>query len=164
MRKKTVLGIFLVLLMILGGIGYIAIRNQRVMDNRPYDPGTPVPDPHKGSFVSDYGTMEFNGDGKTVVFDFDEKLASLTGLPQGKQEGEYVFLSGDLPPHGSVDVRYDVAHELEISTGDTRVVLRVGLAAEDGSTGSVGVGMVTEDRIPLLFHEDTYFSVIFEKK
>ena len=68
---------------------------------------------HDGVFVSDHGTMTFNGDGKTVKVDIDDELAQLMGLSTGSFEGTYVFLSGYLPPVGSVDVRYDVAHELE---------------------------------------------------
>ena len=81
-----------------------------VHENKPYDPGTPEPDPHDGLFASEHGSLRFNGDGKTVVIDFDEYLAGLTGLPAGEAEGSCVFLSGDLPPHGSVEVRYDTAY------------------------------------------------------
>ncbi|MBR4462696.1 MAG: hypothetical protein IKS51_08970 [Erysipelotrichaceae bacterium] len=133
--------------------------------NMPYEPDTPAPDPHDGIFVSEHGTMTFNGDGKTIVISFDEELSQLTGLPSGEQTGTYVFLSGNLPPNGSVDVRYDVAHELEITIGDQRVVVDVGIASEDGSTATVGTDMVTPERIPLLIHEDhKFFSIIFEKE
>ena len=50
--------------------------------------------------------MEFNGDGRTVSFTFDTWLAELTGLPEGESQGTYVFLSGDLPPHGSIMVSH----------------------------------------------------------
>ncbi|MBQ6559851.1 MAG: hypothetical protein IJL85_03375 [Erysipelotrichaceae bacterium] len=133
--------------------------------NKPYEPDTPAPDPHNGTFVSEHGTMTFNGDGKSVIISFDEELSKLTSLPSGEQAGTYVFLSGDLPPNGSVDVRYDVAHELQIAIGEETVVLNVGIASEDGSTATVGVDMVTPDRIPLLFREDNRnFSIIFEKE
>lgn len=164
MRKRTILGLFLILILILGIIYFIGIRNGNDNGNYPYEPNTPAPDPHNGTFVSEHGTMVFNGDGKTVVIDFDEELSELTGLPSGKEEGTYVFLSGDLPPHGSIDVRYDVAHELQISVRDVSTVVEVGLASEDGLSGTVGVDMVTEDRIPLLFKGDRFFNVIFEKK
>ena len=165
-KAKKILGILLaVLLLAAGVILYIDHRNRSNMDNGPYDPGTPAPDPHDGTFVSDHGTMTFNGDGKTVVIDFSEELSSRTGLPSGKQEGTYVFLSGDLPPHGSYEVRYDVAHELEITVGDTRVVLDLAIASEDGKTASFGVDTVTPERIPLGFKgESGYFTVLFEKQ
>ncbi len=133
--------------------------------NMPYEPDTPAPDPHVGTFVSEHGTMLFNGDGESVVISFDEELSELTGLPSGEQEGSYVFLSGDLPPHGSIDVRYDVAHELQLTAGDTTVVVDVGMASEDRKTGTVGVDMVTPERIPFLFkNDDGFFSIIFEKE
>ncbi len=134
-------------------------------ENIPYEPDTPAPAAHDGRFVSDHGSMVFNGDGSSVELDFDETLAALTGLPEGAQAGSYVFLSGDLPPHGSLPVRYDVAHELELTLGERSVVIDMGLAAEDGSAGRVGVDVVTPERIPMLFRGNGgFFSVIFQKE
>ena len=133
-------------------------------DNIPYEPDTPEPAPHDGLFVSEHGTMTFSGDGESVVIDFDEELAELVGLPAGEQEGTYVFLSGDLPPHGSMPSRYDVAHELQITVGEQSAVIDVGLAAEDGKTAASGTGIVTPARIPMLFHNDSFFSVVFQKE
>ncbi len=133
--------------------------------NMPYEPDTPAPPNHEGVFVSDHGTMEFNGDGKTVKADFDSELTELIGLSESSFEGTYVFLSGDLPPVGSVDVRYDVAHELELQTENERVVVQVGTAAEDGSTATVGRDQVTPERIPLLFYIDgKNVTIMFNKK
>ena len=132
--------------------------------NMPYEPDTPAPDPHNGVFVSDHGTMEFNGDDKTVIADFDSELAELLGFPEGKQELTYVFLSGDLPPGGSVDVRYDVAHELRLSTADASVVVEMALVHEDGSV-TLGVDTVTPERIPMYFRTDEGpLNVIFYKQ
>ena len=132
--------------------------------NMPYEPDTPAPDPHNGVFVSDHGTMAFNGDDKTVIADFDSELAELLGLPEGKQELTYVFLSGDLPPGGSVDVRYDVAHELRLSTADASVVVEMALVHEDGSV-TLGVDTVTPERIPMYFRTDEGpLNVIFYKQ
>ena len=115
--------------------------------------------------MSDHGTMTFSGEGKSVVIDFDEELTRLTGLPKGKHEGTYVFLSGNLPPNGSFPVRYDIAHEMQIKTGKRSVEIDMGLASEDGKSGQVGVNVVTPERIPMLFHEDgRFFSVVFEKQ
>ena len=130
-------------------------------DNIPYEPDTPAPDPHIGIFDSDYGSMMFNGDGESIVIEF----ADMTGLPAGETEGKYVFLSGDLPPHGSVDVRYDVAHELEITVNDKKVILELGIASRDGKSAQSGVDTVTENRIPVLLTKDgKMMTVTFEKK
>ena len=134
-------------------------------DNRPYEPDTPAPDPHEGLFLSDHGSLRFNGDGKTVTIDFDEYLAGLTGLPAGEAEGTYVFLSGDLPPHGSVDVRYDVAHELRLTVGDKSVVVQIGEPSEEGKGYHVSLNMVTPEHIPIMLSDDgDYVPVAFEKQ
>lgn len=144
-----VLIIALFIMNICGGCGFVNDGG-----NMPYEPDTPAPPNHDGVFVSDHGTMTFNGDGQTVEMDIDNELTELIGLSTGDFKGTYVFLSGDLPPVGSVDVRYDVAHELELRNGDENKVVRVGIASEDGSTATVGTNMVTEERIPLLFDID----------
>ena len=133
-------------------------------DNYPYEPDTPVPAAHEGIFVSDHGSMDFNGDGESVVIDFDRELSELTGLPEGRQKGKYVFLSGDLPPHGSMPVRYDIAHELEITAAGQSAVVDLGIAAEDGKSGQVGVNVVTPDRIPMLFSGSGFRTVEFLKE
>lgn len=133
-------------------------------DNKPYEPDTPAPSPHDGSFVSEHGTMRFYGDGEKISFCFDEYLAKLCGLPEGEQEGTYVFLSGDLPPHGSIPVRYDTAHELRITSGEVSVVISLGFASENGKTASSYLGMVTPERIPLLFNDGGNLTILFEKQ
>ncbi|MBR5754491.1 MAG: hypothetical protein IKX97_01530, partial [Erysipelotrichaceae bacterium] len=105
---RIMLAVLAVLALVFGAVCYTRYRQQVKLDNYPYEPDTPAPDPHTGTFVSEYGTMTFNGDGKTVVLDIDGELAGLAGLPEGKNEGTYIFLSGDLPPHGSMEIRYDV--------------------------------------------------------
>ncbi len=132
-------------------------------DNYPYEPDSPAPAPHDGEFVSEHGSLRFFGDGERVAYDFDEELAAWTGLPAGEQEGTYVFLSGTLPPHGSIPVRYDAAHELRITVGEQTAVIDLGIAAEDGSSASSGVGIVTPDSVPMLFHGDGFFSVVFRR-
>lgn len=131
-------------------------------DNYPYEPDTSAPDAHNGRFVSEHGSMTFNGDGKSVDIEIDAYLAGLTGLPEGESSAEYVFLSGDLPPHGSVRVRYLLAHEISLTAGGRSAVITLGIAAEDGSGAVVGTGVVTGDRIPLLFSENgRSFTVFF---
>lgn len=130
--------------------------------NMPYEPDTPAPAAHDGLFVSEHGSMRFSGDGTGVELDFDAELAGLTGLPEGKQTGSYVFLSGDLPPHGSMPVRYDTAHELQIDAGGVSAVIDMGIASADGKTAESGVNTVTPERIPMLFHGDSgFFDVTF---
>ncbi len=129
------------------------IRSPGDNGNYPPVPDTPAPAPHKGVFVSDHGSMEFNGDDTSVVIDFDAELAEMSGLPEGRAEGTYVFLSGDLPPHGSIDIRYDAAHELRITAGDTSVVLDLGIVTEDGTVQKY-LEMVTPETIPMVLHKD----------
>ena len=158
--------IVIALLMIITGFGYLVIRNTFIVpgDNKPYEPDTPAPAPHDGVFTSEHGTMTFNGDDETIIVSFDDTLADLIGISAGEHEMKYEFLSGDLPPHGSVPIRYDVAHELSIYTDEDQYIIRVGIASDDGKTATVGTDMVTEERIPLLFRDDRgSFSVIFYK-
>lgn len=167
MKKKNIIIIgILILLVLTGGVFFYLKSSEDIRNNNyPYEPDTPTPDPHDGTFVSEHGKMTFNGDGKTLSYDFDKELADLCNLPEGKHEGTYVFLSGNLPPHGSIDVRYDIAHEWRIETENTSSVIRLGLASEDGKTGTVGVNMVTESRIPFLLDiDDGVVSVVFEKE
>ena len=160
--KKVVISIF-ILLLLCSACSH-TVKNENP-GNYPYEPDTPAPAAHNGLFVSEHGTMSFSGDGEKIVIDFDAELAKLTGLPEGEQEGTYVFLSGNLPPNGSFPVRYDIAHEMQIKVGEKTVVLDMGLAAEDGKSGQVGVNVVTPERIPMLFSEDgRFFQVLFEKK
>ena len=167
MKKSfRIIGIILLAILAVTGILlYVDHKQREQLDNYPYEPDTPAPDPHDGNFVSEHGTMRFNGDGVSIVIDFDEELSALLELPSGQHEGQYVFLSGNLPPHGSFDVRYDIAHELRISVGDVSTTVDLGLASKDGSTAEVGVNTVTDRRIPLLFRRDgKSFTVIFEKE
>lgn len=134
-------------------------------DNAPYEPNTPAPAAHEGTFTSDHGKIIFSGDGEHIEFDIDSTLSGLTGLPVGAAEAEYVFLSGDLPPNGSVPVRYDTAHEMQITAGEYTAVIEIGIAAEDGKTAQAGIGTVTSERIPMLFTENgVMFTIVFEKE
>ena len=148
-------------LMICTGCGFRG-SNPR---NMPYEPDTPAPAAHEGVFVSEHGSMRFSGDGTGIEIDFDAELSRLTGLPEGEAAGTYVFLSGKLPPHGSMPVRYDTAHEMQIVIGEQSAVVNMGIASEDGSMAQVGVDTVTPERIPMLFYEEgKSFNVIFLKE
>lgn len=164
MRIKKILPWIMAVLIVAGGIIWYIGTHNGDGGNQPYEPPYPAPNPHEGLFESEYGTMEFNGDGSSIKINFNATLAQLAGLPEGPQEGTYRFLSGDLPPNGSVEVRYDTAHELEITIGQTRAVLKIGEASADGKSATVGIGTVKEDRIPLVFNDGKNFTVEFINK
>ena len=52
---------------------------------------SPEPPAHSGKFVSEYGSMTFNGDGESVTIDFLPELTKATGLPTGAADSQYVF-------------------------------------------------------------------------
>ena len=138
------------------------VRSPRDNGNYPAVPDTPAPAPHSGLFVSDHGSLEFNGDGSTVIIDLDPELAELSGLPEGKQEGTYTFLSGNLPPHGSFDIRYDAAHEIRLTAGDISAVIDLGIVTEGGTVQKY-LQMVTPESIPMvLFKDKKPIAVVFE--
>ena len=67
---------------------------------------------HSGTFVSEYGSMTFNGDGESVTIDFLPELAEATGLPTGAANGQYVFTF----QQGMY--RYDKADGFELIIGE----------------------------------------------
>ena len=67
---------------------------------------------HSGKFVSEYGSMTFNGDGESVTIDFLPELAEATGLPTGAANGQYVFTF----QQGMY--RYDKADGFELIIGE----------------------------------------------
>lgn len=73
---------------------------------------SPEPPTHSGKFVSEYGSMTFNGDGESVTIDFLPELAEATGLPTGAAEGRYVFTF----QQGMY--RYDKADGFELIIGE----------------------------------------------
>ena len=130
--------------------------------NYPAVPDTPEPEPHKGLFMSSYGSMEFNGNGTSVLLDLSPEFSELSGLPVGRTEGNYAFLSGDLPPQKSFEIRYDAAHEMRITAGEDSVVIDLGIVTADGAV-QIGLQTVTPERIPLvLFKDDKPVGIIFE--
>ena len=137
--------------------------------NYPYEPDSPIPDPHNGTFACESGSLSFNGDGKSIIVNLNSELAKLFELEEGEYTGTYVFLSGNLPPNGSIPIRYDAAHELEITIIDNEKpytrIFDCGIASDDGKSSSVGIGVVTEERIPLLLNEDgKFYNVVFVKE
>lgn len=73
---------------------------------------SPEPPAHSGKFVSEYGSMTFNGDGESVTIDFLPELAEATGLPTGAANGQYVFTF----QQGMY--RYDKADGFELIIGE----------------------------------------------
>ena len=164
MRRRRIIAAVLCLMILAAAGAVIVIRNS-LHRNEPPDPGTPEPDPHDGVFACDHGTMTFNGDGKSIELSLSADFARVTGLPEGVSSGTYAFLSGDLPPHGSVETRYDVAHELKITAGGTTVVLQIGVASADGKNYTVGWFTVTESSIPVVVEvEGKYVTEDFKKQ
>ena len=135
-------------------------------DNIPYEPDTSPPPPLTGAFSSPGGTMRFNGDGRSVALDLESDFAARTGLPEGHSEAEYEFIQ-DLPPHGHVPVRYDTAHNMDITIGEGEgrilVSLDIGFASDDGAAATVFIGAVTEEAIPILLTDEGYETVLFQK-
>lgn len=152
--KWIIIGLLAVFLLAAGGIRFFSRGDG---GNYPYVPDRPAPAPHSGLFVSDWGTMEFNGDDTSIVIDFNAELAELSGLPEGRHEGTYAFLSGNLPPNGSFEIRYDAAHEMRITVGDTVSVIEMAVVSPDGKTGQSGIDTVTPERIPMMFSADGKF-------
>ena len=129
--------------------GCSASEEPTVHINMPYEPDTPAPAPHEGVFTSEHGTMTFSGDGESVIIDFDKKLSDCLGLPEGKQKARYVFLSGVIPPHGNMQIRYDVAHMIRIITGEGKEIISAEIDIGEYKDGSfqTGTNHTTADRI-----------------
>lgn len=72
-------------------------------------PDTPEPDPLSGVYSGEYGTLTFNGDGRTVTVDLNGQAEAI--IPDG--DYSYVFLWN----HGG-KVRYDIASDFRIFNGD----------------------------------------------
>ncbi len=48
--------------------------------------------PHDGIYVSEYGSLTFNGDGESIELDIGEELAAVSGMNAGYAAGTYYFL------------------------------------------------------------------------
>ena len=57
----------------------------------PPESDQPEPPALNGTYVSDYGTLVFNGDGRSAAWTLGPELAEFTGLP-AEADGTYVFL------------------------------------------------------------------------
>lgn len=102
---------YCLLMMLLGGaLLFSGCGREKLPEN-----GTPEPASLNGTFVSEQGSMTFNGDGKSIRYDFSEEFAATAGLAEASGEGEYVFLF----QHGTY--RYDLAETFEIIEGENRI-------------------------------------------
>ena len=104
-------------------------------DDSPPDDGTPAPSKLNGVFSSEYGTLEFNGDGRSIKVQINEEFAKLSGLPAGKSEGTYVFL------FHNEEYRYDKAEYFRIMIGDQSYQFNNGF----GKTGENVIAFSTTD-------------------
>ncbi len=165
MRRK----ILIFALFVLMSLFLSACVQNNTLDNYPLEPDGPAPDPHDGVYVSEYGSLIFNGDNESITVQIGKELTQLFELEEGEYEGSYVFLSGNLPPHGSFPIRYDAAHELQIDLDNNGTqyskVFDIGVASEDGKSGTVGLNTVSPERIPFLFNDEGVFlTVLFVKE
>ena len=140
-RRAAPIALFAALALFLAACGGVGPVDR----NEPYEPDTPAPAPHEGTFVSAHGTMTFSGDGQTVALSFDDDLAGRLGLPAGEHEASYAFRSGYMPPHGYVDVRYDTAMTFWMTVGETTAMAEIG-QYQDGQFYT-GTNCTTADRI-----------------
>lgn len=62
-----------------------------MLDGPPNHDDVPDAEPLNGKFVSDHGTMTFNGDGESVALELDSEIAADTGLPEGSYDAKYCF-------------------------------------------------------------------------
>ncbi len=86
-----------------------AIAGCRRNTDKPPNPGTPLPAPHTGMLSSDYGTLTFIGDGKTVHVNLTDDYLEALENPPNDVDYEYVFTW-----YSFGSCRYDVATELKL--------------------------------------------------
>lgn len=117
----------------------------------PPDPGTPEPPYHDGSFISEYGTMTFNGDGETVYIDFSPEYLEVLDNPPNEETYSYAFTW-----YSFGKCRYDVATEFKIHNGASDTSLDFSLYLEGEGT--------TKDRIAFSYPTPEKKIVVFQRK
>lgn len=121
-----------------------------IYDGPPKTIDIPPVENYNGKFVSDYGTMIFNGDGKTVEVDFTEDLLKIINLPAGKQEATYRFVA-NTPPH-KYDTQWDRASDFIVTIGDQYYNF------------GVMMGHMSESKIDLIIYlEKGFIEMVFVK-
>ncbi len=106
--------------------------------------GTDPPPALDGTYVSEHGSLTFNGDGRSVTLEIGEEFAASSGLPEGTNEGTYVFL------FRNEEWRYDKAETFRIMIGEETYRFRNDLS-------STGEGIIA-------FYLDSGEAVRFLKK
>lgn len=144
MKQLPVIAILIILCVILAGC--IPRSN-----DRPPDPGTPLPPPHEGSFISNYGSMTFNGDGKTVFIDFSPEFLEVLDNPPNEETYYYVFTW-----YSFGICRYDTATDYKIYNEASDIDLTFSLYLEGKGT--------TEDMIAFSYPTPGEDNVVFNKK
>ena len=111
----------------------------------PPEDGTPTPANLNGAFqCRGFGRFIFNGDGQTIEMKVTEELSEATGLPEGLNDGTYVFLfDGGL-------WRYDKADTLQVNIADTTYRM----ACVPGGTNEKKITLLSEDSRELIFTKD----------
>ena len=78
-----------------GGTAGIAVptseneEEEFMLDGPPNHDDIPDAEPLNGKFVSDHGTMIFDGDGESVTLELDSEIAADIGLPEGIYDAKY---------------------------------------------------------------------------
>ena len=96
-------------------------------DGPPKD-DTPEPAALDGSYVGDYATLEFNGDGRSITVHAMPGFEKLTGLPEGESGGTYVFI------YQNGSYRRDKSEYFRIMIGDETYRFRNDLGVTDEDT------------------------------
>ena len=106
---------------------------------------TPDPPALSGVFEHQTDTMSFNGDGRSVELDISKEISELTGLPEGKSSGTYVFIL----QNGSY--RYDKAEYFRIMLDEKTYQFYndLGVTAED----TVAFNVDNDSRTELVFRK-----------
>ncbi len=115
----------------------------------PPDPGTPAPPPHEGSFISEYGTMTFNGDGETVYIDFSPEYLEVLESPPNEETYSYAFTW-----YSFGECRYDVATEFNIHNraSDTSLTFSLYLEGEGTTKDKIAFSYPTPEDQNVVFH------------
>lgn len=125
----------------------IMVAGCQKSNDAPPDPGTPEPLPLEGVFSSDYGTLTFDGDGKTVHVSLTPEYLIILDNPPNNDDYEYVFCW-----YSFGSCRYDVATELYLYH----------LQSDTSITFSLGIN-TSENRITIAYPVPKDGFVIFAK-
>jgi hypothetical protein len=117
----------------------------------PPDPGTPKPPSLDGIFMSEYGTMTFNGDGETVYINFSPEYLEILDNPPNEATYSYSFTW-----YSFGECRYDVATEFKLHNNESDTSLNFSLYLEGEGT--------TKDRIGFSYPTPDVQNIVFQRK